>query len=140
MKFAEAAPDMAVAGLDVSAVGAYPLLQLFGGLLVLTIGVLAYVRGARDKQALPPPAAMHESLEIRLGGPLMQILRCLDESARALQRIEEGQRATVTELEKCGRGGEDVRGLLRANNVLLDDVLRELRELGRAKRARDRRG
>lgn len=121
MKYAD--PEFILASMpDVTALGAYPVLQFFAGLVVLLIGVWAFAAGQRNKVA-PPPAPVPEVSRMFLDGPLIKALECMQDMVVILRRIEEGQHAAARELDKSSRDAT-VR-----NQELLAEISLKLSEL-----------
>lgn len=94
----------------VAELGPFPLLQIFGGLAVLGLGILAWLRGSQHH---------HTDIDfetiLRLDGPIAQVLRRLEQiaensrvSAEQLRYIageQKDQRRTLQEIKEAMERG-----------------------------------
>lgn len=90
----EAAAQSIVPGVDLPGLGPYPILQLFGGIAVLAIGLFMWMRGEREgqrKKADPTDSEVH----MHFDGPMVEALKCLREIADAAKQIPEAAKIAI---------------------------------------------
>jgi hypothetical protein len=100
-------------------VTASPLLNWFGGLAIVIAGVIAAIFGRSKTSTIPspPPEAVY------LAGPIAEVLKHLEESARSLRHIEKGQEDSREALERAAREAEMHRAVIAGNSQVLQQIL-----------------
>lgn len=82
--------------------GPFPILQLLGGILVLTVGGFVWLRGSRQ----PPP--MSEAL-LRIDGPIARVIELLSTTATYAKANSENLQSIAEEARNCRRLLEQTR-------------------------------
>lgn len=123
----DAIPDaQAAAPAITDALGPYPILQLFGGILALVfVAATLFLWKRGEKQPLPPPAPF-EAQQIYLQGPMQVALNSLADIVKALDRIERNQDATADKLMRQTVAADRYTAAIERMHELLGEAVRLL--------------
>lgn len=104
--------------------GPYPMLQLFGGLIILAGTALTFIAGERKRQQSDdaPPAVA----DIYLEGPLSACISRLDRVAAALERMAVSQKSVDDLREEMARRVSETRSLIYEETGKVDHTVRQL--------------
>lgn len=112
--------------------GPYPVLQFFGGLMILGVGLVVYLRGDRERKTLE--SKPETGVKMFLDGPLVEFNKQNERQATAVEKLcgllERSLTAPVRE-EMMERMADLVRELrdVKGRHDNLDERLRDVEKL-----------
>jgi hypothetical protein len=112
--------------LDLTALGQFPILQFFGGLLILAGGGFAIAKGLQTKSQTPVPPLTDHPVQFHLQGPVQVALNTLRDMSHTLLRMEANQDSTAEKLVKQSATQDAHVRAVERNNDLLADLIRVL--------------